>query len=224
MDPNYSDPPFRQSNGKADAETLDFYVFQGSGRQNGSSRPVFPAAARGNMSVSFAVLLALSAAAPPPPDSAMLRHTRNAIIGLNSGRALTLLSLWTVPVVYDIGILTMMGSKKTLKNEYRRRYNEDPEDYEQSGDNAFWQGWAMKGCAVVSMYVVNRLTEDSILPIFSFAVLWLGGTFKHYEASRMLYEQSRHYENGIRDESPPVSGRMPAGSGEAFKLRLALDF
>jgi hypothetical protein len=176
------------------------------------------------LSFSFAVLLALSASVPPPPDSAARRHTSRAISALNTGHALAMISFWMVPVVYDAGILTMMGAKKTLKNEYRMRYNEDPDEFGQTGDNAYWQGWAMKGGAIASLILVSKLTKEPLLGGFAFVVLWLGGTFKHYEASRMLYEQSRHYENGILDENPPMLGLGPASGGETFKLRLALDF
>jgi hypothetical protein len=82
-------------------------------------------------------------AAPLPPDSAMLQTTRNAILGLNFGNLLTYASVWTIPGIYDIGILTMMGSKKALKNEYVKRYHEDPTEFGQTGDGAYWQGWAM---------------------------------------------------------------------------------
>ena len=50
----------------------------------------------------------------------MIRTTRNAIHGLEAGHFLTFASLWTIPGIYDVGILTMMGSKKTMKNEYVR--------------------------------------------------------------------------------------------------------
>jgi hypothetical protein len=169
------------------------------------------------------VIHPLSASIPPPPDSAMRQRTSHAILGLNAGHALTVVSLWTIPGVYDAGILSMMGSKKILKIEYRKRYNEDPDEFGQTGDDAYWQGWAMKGGAIVSFILVSKLTKEPLLGGFAFVVLWLGGTFKHYEAMRMLYEQSRHYENGILDENPPMLG-PPASGGEAFKLRLALDF
>jgi hypothetical protein len=183
------------------------------------------------MSASLAVLLALSVSAatvtpapPLPPDSVMLRTTRNAIVGLNSGHILTYASVWIIPGIYDIGILTMMGSKKTLKNEYVKRYHEDQPEFGQTGDDAYWQGWAMKGGAVASFIVVAGLTKQPVLAPFSFTVLWLGGTFKHYEASRMLYEQSRHYENGILDENPPMLGQGEAKDWERLTLRYSTAF
>jgi hypothetical protein len=166
-------------------------------------------------------------AAPLPPDSAMLRTTRNAIMGLNAGHLLTTASLWTIPGIYDIGILAMMGSKKTLKKEYVKRYHEEPMEFGQTGDNAYWQGWAMKGGAVISFIVLAN--KEPVWGVAGFAILWLGGTFKHYEASRMLYEQSRHYENGILDENPPMTGQAFPGQGEAggrerFILRISTAF
>lgn len=163
-------------------------------------------------------------AAPLPPDSAMIRATRNAILGLNIGQFLAFTSIWTIPGIYDIGFLTMMGSKKTLKNQYVKRYHEDPTEFGQTGDNAYWQGWAMKGGAVATFIVMADLTEEPVLAVMGFAILWLGGTFKHYEASRMLYEQSRHYENGILDENPPLPGQGAARGRERFTLRYATAF
>lgn len=163
-------------------------------------------------------------AAPLPPDSAMLRTTRTAIMSLNAGHLLATASLWTIPGIYDIGILTMMGSKKTLKKEYVKRYHEEPMEFGQTGDNAYWQGWAMKGGAVVSFIVLANMTGEPVWGVASFAILWLGGTFKHYEASRMLYEQSRHYENGILDENPPMPGQGAAGGRERFILRYSTAF
>lgn len=167
---------------------------------------------------------AATSAPPLPLDSSMVHRTRNAILALNSGRLLTLVSLWTIPGIYDAGILTMMGSKKRLKNEYASRFHEDPPEFGQTGDNAYWQGWAMKGGAVASIFVVAGLTEEPMLALFSFGLLWLGGTVKHHEASRMLYEQSRHYENGILDENPPVLGQAPPRGLERFTLRYSSAF
>ena len=163
-------------------------------------------------------------AAPLPPDSAMLRTTRTAIMGLNAGHLLTTASLWTIPGIYDVGILSMMGSKKTLKKEYVKRYHEEPVEFGQTGDNAYWQGWAMKGGAVVALIVLANMTKEPAWGVVGFAVLWLGGTLKHYEASRMLYEQSRHYENGILDENPPIPGQGSAGGRERFTFRYSTAF
>ena len=164
------------------------------------------------------------AAAPLPPDSAMLRTTRTAIIGLNAGHLIATASFWTIPGIYDIGILAMMGSKKTLKNEYVKRYHENPMEFGQTGDNAYWQGWAMKGGAVASIIILTNLTREPMWGVVGFAILWLGGTVKHYEASRLLYEQSRHFENGILDDNPPMLGQGADGGRDRFTLRYSTAF
>jgi hypothetical protein len=81
------------------------------------------------MSPCFAALLLIAASAPPPPTPEMLRRADNSIVGL----------------------LSMMGAKKSLKTIYVDRYQEAPPEFGQSGDAAYGRGWAMKAGGVLSL-------------------------------------------------------------------------
>lgn len=176
------------------------------------------------MSLCFAALLAMAASAPPPPSPELLKRADNSIVGLEAGRALAFLSFWTIPFVYDAGMLSMMGAKKSLKNIYVDRYRELPQEFGQSGDAAYGIGWAMKAGSIVSLIVLPQATGEPLWGAFAFGILWLGGTFKHYEAYRMVYDQARHYEHGIRDPNPPIIESGPSGAAKTRGLTLALEF
>lgn len=176
------------------------------------------------MSLCFAALITIAASAPPPPTPEQLRRADNSIVGLEAGRAIAFVSLWTIPIVYDVGMLSMMGAKKSLKTLYVDRYRDAPPEFGQSGDAAYGIGWAMKAGAVASLIALPQMTGEPLWGAFAFVILWLGGTFKHHEAYRMLYDQARHFENGIRDPDPPVIEGGPAGAAKPLGLKLALEF
>lgn len=95
------------------------------------------------MLVAATMMLGFYLAAPiPSVDESRLGQALAAANVLNAGNALCILSLWTVPGLYDAGIFTMMGAKKSLKGQYIARYGEDATAYEESGDAAYWRGWA----------------------------------------------------------------------------------
>ncbi len=154
----------------------------------------------------------------------MIRKTESATTIVNFGHALTFLSLWSVPGLYDLGMLTMMNSKKDLKNLYVKRYGDAPPEFDQTGDAAYLQGWAMKVGAVLSIFAVAKITGEPVLAAFSFSLLWLGGTIKHFEAARMLYDQSSNYRDGILDESPPVMGEKGPDRNNGGVVHLSLAF
>ena len=168
---------------------------------------------------------ALYLAAPAPLTEDMSRKAEVAAGIVDAGNVLCMASLWTVPFVYDMGILTMMGAKKSLKGQYIARYGEEATDFEESGHAAYWWGWGYKAGAIAALYLLlpggGGLTSDPLIGIAAFVPLWLMGTAKHYEASRKLYEQGHYLENGILDPNPPVVPAPQSAGPIGFKVSIA---
>jgi hypothetical protein len=60
--------------------------------------------------------------------------------------------------------------------------------------------------------------DQPAIAVLAFPTLWLAGTFKHFEAQRLMYDDGVNRKNLILD---PGQSRRPSGKPD---LKMALSF
>jgi hypothetical protein len=148
---------------------------------------------------------------------AAVKRTESAGVLLEAGNGVCFASLFgLVPGIYDAGILAMMMARGTLATEYHAKFKEPPPRFGQSGEKAYAIGWLMKGAAIGGI-VATAGTDNALLAFMAFPLLWLGGTVKHYEAQRLLFDDGMNRKSLILDpkesrhdgRDPPVRLALP---------------
>lgn len=127
---------------------------------------------------------------------------------LEAGNAICFVSMWGfIPVVYDIGAVTMITARSSLASRYREKFHEDPPVFGESGEAAYRTGWLFKGAAVGGALLAGASGDRTfaIVAIVAFPILWLAGTMKHYEAQRLMYDDGINRVNLISDHNEHAS-------------------
>lgn len=172
----------------------------------------------GRLNVFAAAILALAIGCRAEMTPDMVQKTEAAGSWLDIGDGLCIASFWGfLPIVYDAGLLTMMSARGSLATQYRAKFHEDPPSFGESGESAYAIGWAMKGSAIAGLFLTAK-TDYFVLAVIAFPILWLGGTFKHYEAQRLMLDDGVNRKNLILD---PKETRREAPGKE---IRLALPY
>jgi hypothetical protein len=175
--------------------------------------------AKGNLlkkPVILALLLSIPAFCGTDPE--ILRKAESAGTLLDVGNVVCMLSgRGILPGFYDAGILTMMTGKKKLIRGYDQKFHEAPPQFGESGESAYTWGWIYKGAAVGSLFVGSEMDNVGVA-LIGFTIFYLTGVAKHWEASRLLYDEGSNTKSLILDESQPLS-RIPAD-----RMKLAYSF